>query len=90
MWQDLGKRRQFFARIAKKRGFDPLVAKNWYSITSREIIAQKVIYSNPNPLARTVLISDQTLVLHQVTFFQTKMWPLLHHLGKTGAQKKSL
>jgi hypothetical protein len=30
-WNDVGNRRRFFLEFARKLGFDPLVAKNWYS-----------------------------------------------------------
>lgn len=32
----------FFEKFARERGFDPLIADNWYSQKRREIINQKV------------------------------------------------
>eukprot|EP00026_Physarum_polycephalum_P003407 Phypoly_transcript_03418.p1 GENE.Phypoly_transcript_03418~~Phypoly_transcript_03418.p1 ORF type:complete len:724 (+),score=75.11 Phypoly_transcript_03418:129-2300(+) len=45
-WQELGNRKEFFDKVARDKGFDPLVAENWYSIT-RKMIEQK----KGNPLA---------------------------------------
>lgn len=40
------KRREFFEKYAKEEGFDPLNAEKWYSQSTDNIIARKVIQSN--------------------------------------------
>eukprot|EP00026_Physarum_polycephalum_P002189 Phypoly_transcript_02194.p1 GENE.Phypoly_transcript_02194~~Phypoly_transcript_02194.p1 ORF type:complete len:921 (+),score=154.23 Phypoly_transcript_02194:106-2868(+) len=39
-WQDEGKRKAFFDDLAKARGFDPLIAENWYTL--EEVDAKRV------------------------------------------------
>lgn len=40
---DKNNARNIFIRFANKRGFDPLVAHNWYTVTQEEVItSQKV------------------------------------------------
>jgi hypothetical protein len=41
-YRDIGKRKVFFERFAKRNGFDPLIADNWYSVQISTICAQKV------------------------------------------------
>lgn len=36
-------RRLFFNNFAKIKGFDPLIAQNWYSVTSEELTSHKVL-----------------------------------------------
>ena len=36
-WGKVSNRRLFFDHIANKKGFDPLKAENWYSISSDDI-----------------------------------------------------
>eukprot|EP00026_Physarum_polycephalum_P001933 Phypoly_transcript_01936.p1 GENE.Phypoly_transcript_01936~~Phypoly_transcript_01936.p1 ORF type:complete len:910 (+),score=132.37 Phypoly_transcript_01936:109-2838(+) len=40
-WANPFNQKQFLDRFAKDRGFDPLVAKNWYSITSDMLLSVK-------------------------------------------------
>eukprot|EP00026_Physarum_polycephalum_P003234 Phypoly_transcript_03244.p1 GENE.Phypoly_transcript_03244~~Phypoly_transcript_03244.p1 ORF type:complete len:742 (+),score=88.29 Phypoly_transcript_03244:221-2446(+) len=40
-WVDVNNRRKFFEDYAAKKGFDPLIAENWYSIRRRDIDVQK-------------------------------------------------
>eukprot|EP00026_Physarum_polycephalum_P002322 Phypoly_transcript_02328.p1 GENE.Phypoly_transcript_02328~~Phypoly_transcript_02328.p1 ORF type:complete len:917 (+),score=144.55 Phypoly_transcript_02328:40-2790(+) len=40
-WKDPKKRKWFFDELAKDKGFDPLVAKNWYSIVPSDINPRK-------------------------------------------------
>lgn len=42
-WRDAENKRQFFINIAKMKGFDPLVAANWYSVTIQDILTFKVL-----------------------------------------------
>lgn len=44
---DKQNRVSFFQKFASKRSFDPLVANNWHSISSREVAATKVINNIP-------------------------------------------
>jgi hypothetical protein len=39
---DIRNRQHFFEEFAEKKGFNPLVAENWYSIPFREIAAHQV------------------------------------------------
>jgi len=41
-WRDVRNRRQFFINVARKIGFDPFVAKNWYGIDDATISLHKV------------------------------------------------
>lgn len=34
--------RDFFIQFAKKQKFDPLQASNWYSVSSAQVVAEKV------------------------------------------------
>jgi hypothetical protein len=43
-WADISRRKEFFDAFAKEHGFDPLVAENWYKITSQKIEERKVNY----------------------------------------------
>lgn len=45
MWHDALSRRQFFEKYAKERGFDALIADNWYSQSKSEILSVPVSYS---------------------------------------------
>jgi hypothetical protein len=45
--------RQFFEKYAKDHGFDPLIPKNWYSVSYRSILSKVVCltsYSSTNIL----------------------------------------
>lgn len=41
-WRDVNNRREFFENFAAKKGFDPLIAENWYTFTREDILAEKV------------------------------------------------
>lgn len=41
-WAHPDIRRAFFNNFAKVKGFDPLVAENWYLITRSELLKHKV------------------------------------------------
>jgi len=41
-WLDLANSKQFFIEFAQERGFDPLSAEDWNTVTRREIYAKKV------------------------------------------------
>eukprot|EP00026_Physarum_polycephalum_P001944 Phypoly_transcript_01947.p1 GENE.Phypoly_transcript_01947~~Phypoly_transcript_01947.p1 ORF type:complete len:919 (+),score=98.36 Phypoly_transcript_01947:138-2894(+) len=40
-WAEESERRQFFVDLAARRGFDPLVAENWYAITAEQVRREK-------------------------------------------------
>eukprot|EP00026_Physarum_polycephalum_P000389 Phypoly_transcript_00389.p1 GENE.Phypoly_transcript_00389~~Phypoly_transcript_00389.p1 ORF type:complete len:1231 (+),score=194.32 Phypoly_transcript_00389:52-3744(+) len=40
-WEQASNRRKFFEGIANIRGFDPLIAKNWYSFPTSSFVAAK-------------------------------------------------
>jgi hypothetical protein len=47
-YYDLNNQKRFFAAFAARKGFDPLHAHNWYSISANDIKSEKVsgeIYS---------------------------------------------
>lgn len=37
------KNKMFFDNFARQRGFDPLVASNWYGVRHEDVTTQKVI-----------------------------------------------
>ena len=37
--------REMFEKYAQQRGWDPLVASNWYSVTFQEFAAEKKVFS---------------------------------------------
>lgn len=39
-WKTPQRRREFFDKLAKQKGFDPLIADNWYSLTQQDIKKQ--------------------------------------------------
>ena len=39
----MANRREFLREVAARRGFDPLVAENWYNLTKENIMHHKVI-----------------------------------------------
>ena len=41
-WSDNYNRRQFFEQVAQKRGFDPLIAENWYKVRNTFMLNLKV------------------------------------------------
>jgi hypothetical protein len=41
-WDKISTRRAFFDKIAKEKGFNPLVAENWFKITPEEIVSFQV------------------------------------------------
>jgi hypothetical protein len=41
-WDDPKRRRKFFIEFAKEKGFNPLVAENWYSVPPSEIKSRTV------------------------------------------------
>lgn len=41
-WQVVSNRRNFFITLAQAKGFDPLVAENWYSISEKTMLEFKV------------------------------------------------
>lgn len=42
-WANARNRRHFFERFAADKGFDPLIAQNWYSITHEQLDEYKVL-----------------------------------------------
>eukprot|EP00026_Physarum_polycephalum_P001478 Phypoly_transcript_01480.p1 GENE.Phypoly_transcript_01480~~Phypoly_transcript_01480.p1 ORF type:complete len:1080 (+),score=145.14 Phypoly_transcript_01480:111-3350(+) len=44
-FDDTKNRRKFFDKFAQDRGFDPLIARNWYSISTQEVYQQKHGYT---------------------------------------------
>eukprot|EP00026_Physarum_polycephalum_P001966 Phypoly_transcript_01970.p1 GENE.Phypoly_transcript_01970~~Phypoly_transcript_01970.p1 ORF type:complete len:954 (+),score=99.16 Phypoly_transcript_01970:90-2951(+) len=44
-WQNMANRREFMREVANKRGFDPLVAENWYTLTKENIMHFKGVLS---------------------------------------------
>ena len=43
-WYDTNNRVDFFKNFAKRHGFDPLLATNWYDVTKSHIVSQKVLH----------------------------------------------
>ena len=43
-WGNPSNRRRYFERFAEERGFDPLIAENWYSVHLGEIEAFEKVY----------------------------------------------
>jgi hypothetical protein len=44
-WQNIDNRRNFFIEVARSKGFDPLVAKSWYSKANRmAMLSERVTY----------------------------------------------
>lgn len=41
-WLNISNRKEFMIRFATERGFDPLIPKNWYSITADVLSEIKV------------------------------------------------
>ena len=41
-WDKKEHRKLFFDDLARTKGFDPLVAENWYSIDKETVLAEKV------------------------------------------------
>eukprot|EP00026_Physarum_polycephalum_P001152 Phypoly_transcript_01153.p1 GENE.Phypoly_transcript_01153~~Phypoly_transcript_01153.p1 ORF type:complete len:800 (+),score=123.64 Phypoly_transcript_01153:87-2486(+) len=58
-WQDPNHRRQFFDKLAEKKGFDPLIPDNWYSLSKEAIMNEKfggaVIYHHDDNIAKALL-----------------------------------
>lgn len=44
-YDDPVRRKEFFLRIAKERGFDPLVPENWYPLIRSDIVASQKVHS---------------------------------------------
>jgi hypothetical protein len=42
LWKDIKKRRKFFEKYAKERGFDPNDPEKWYLQSKEEIVSAKV------------------------------------------------
>eukprot|EP00026_Physarum_polycephalum_P001465 Phypoly_transcript_01467.p1 GENE.Phypoly_transcript_01467~~Phypoly_transcript_01467.p1 ORF type:complete len:1055 (+),score=143.84 Phypoly_transcript_01467:198-3362(+) len=40
-WKSVSNRRKFFLEIAEEKGFDPLLAADWYSLTLEEVLENK-------------------------------------------------
>eukprot|EP00026_Physarum_polycephalum_P000662 Phypoly_transcript_00663.p1 GENE.Phypoly_transcript_00663~~Phypoly_transcript_00663.p1 ORF type:complete len:1097 (+),score=133.55 Phypoly_transcript_00663:927-4217(+) len=40
-WNEIRNHREFFDNFALSRGFEPLVAKNWYSVTQQQVLETK-------------------------------------------------
>jgi len=40
-WSEESRRRKFFVSFAREKGFDPLIAANWYRVTRDEVLAAK-------------------------------------------------
>jgi hypothetical protein len=49
-------RRKIFMNAARLAGFDPLIAENWYKITTRALLGFKVKYNHPTPIHVTPLL----------------------------------
>lgn len=43
-WKEESSRRAFLVNYAIKKGFDPLLADNWYSQKNENILSEKVTY----------------------------------------------
>lgn len=43
VWFDIKTRKEFFMKFAKERGFDPLIADNWYSVSNDDLVSTKVL-----------------------------------------------
>lgn len=44
-WLSLQNQKNFFEDFADKMGFDPLKTSHWYSITTDQVVAEKVLCS---------------------------------------------
>jgi hypothetical protein len=42
IWQTAENRRKFFEEYAREKGFDPLIADNWYQQSIKDVVAKKV------------------------------------------------
>lgn len=42
-WKDVRKRRDWLDKYAKERGFDPLIAENWFEYTSEAVSIAQVL-----------------------------------------------
>jgi hypothetical protein len=56
-------RRRFFDDLAKTHGFDPLIAKNWYSVPYKAIENEKVPFLIPFFPLPTVIYSPFEIIL---------------------------
>ena len=41
-WSEVDQRRKWFAKFAQERHFDPLAPSNWYPITTKQLLSEKV------------------------------------------------
>ena len=41
-WSEVDQRRKWFTKFAQERHFDPLVPSNWYPITTKQLLSEKV------------------------------------------------
>lgn len=44
-WSDRKDRKQYFGEVARSRGFDPLVAENWYSVSYDQLLRVQVMHN---------------------------------------------
>ena len=76
-WQDPKNRRSFYERFAKRQGFDPLVAANWYPVTRSVVFARNEVHSTPSSLLPSFLSmsyeqnSDLILKIHNGKFIRS-------------------
>eukprot|EP00026_Physarum_polycephalum_P002905 Phypoly_transcript_02914.p1 GENE.Phypoly_transcript_02914~~Phypoly_transcript_02914.p1 ORF type:complete len:836 (+),score=73.69 Phypoly_transcript_02914:81-2588(+) len=59
-WQVVANRRKFFFDLAKVKGFDPLLAKNWYSLTEKTMME----FKGANSVARYYNSSITRALMH--------------------------
>eukprot|EP00026_Physarum_polycephalum_P002865 Phypoly_transcript_02874.p1 GENE.Phypoly_transcript_02874~~Phypoly_transcript_02874.p1 ORF type:complete len:846 (+),score=138.45 Phypoly_transcript_02874:54-2591(+) len=70
-WTDVKNRRKFFEDVARKRGFDPLIPENWYSVPNIYMLSLKSVssllaYYNGNfPEALVQLFPDVKFEMHK-------------------------
>ena len=41
-WSEVDQRRKWFTKFAQDRHFDPLAPSNWYPITTKQLLSEKV------------------------------------------------
>jgi len=46
-WEELENRRRFFLELAKEKGFDPLNAADWSTVSNADIVERKVYSQYP-------------------------------------------
>lgn len=62
-WKDRNNRREFFVNFAKQKGFDALIASNWFSRNPKSIIEAKVQFALDSFLTNVIEVRISASVL---------------------------